>query len=239
MYPTYPFRSGLMAVLALLMTGLVARAQPGGDPASSRGFLGVMVGPVMEGGPGVVVLDVTRDTPAAHSGLKRGDRIIKLGDEPVEGVEPFLRAIAARKPGDELKLEVRRDGKEQTLTVTLGEWPGREAFRFPEVPGLRRPAYLGVQTQALTPELKKRLNVEAETGVVVTEVVPNSPAARAGLKRDDVITAVDDQPVKAPMQLRHVVQKAGPGKEVPLQVVRGKEKLSIRAPLREGRSAFS
>ncbi|MGO9468749.1 MAG: hypothetical protein ACLQIB_12870 [Isosphaeraceae bacterium] len=50
MYLTYPFRSGVMAVLALLMTGLVARAQPGSDSASSRGFLGVMVGPAMGGG---------------------------------------------------------------------------------------------------------------------------------------------------------------------------------------------
>ncbi|MGO9468750.1 MAG: PDZ domain-containing protein [Isosphaeraceae bacterium] len=49
---------------------------------------------------------MTRDTPAAHSGLKRGDTIIKLGDKPVEGVEPFLQAIAASKPGDELRLEI-------------------------------------------------------------------------------------------------------------------------------------
>ena len=64
--------------------------------------------------------------------------------------------------------------------------------------------------------------------------MPNSPAARAGLKRDDVITAVDERPVKAPADLSDAVQKAGPGKEVALRVVRGKEKLTIKATLREG-----
>jgi serine protease Do len=96
----------------------------------------------------------------------------------------------------------------------------------------------GVQTQALTSELKERLKVETDTGAVVTEVVPNSPAAKAGLKRDDVITAVEDRPVRAPADLRDAVQKAGTGKEVAVQVVRGKEKLSVVATLREGVFGF-
>jgi membrane-associated protease RseP (regulator of RpoE activity) len=74
--------------------------------------------------------------------------------------------------------------------------------------------------------------------VVVTEVVANSPAANAGLNRDDVIVAVDDQPVKAPADLREAVQKAGPGKEVTLQVARGAERTSLKATLREGNFGF-
>jgi len=67
------------------------------------------------------------------------------------------------------------------LTVTLGERPAPERT-FPDRPGVRRSAFLGVQTQTLTAELKTRLNVAVETGVVVTDVVPNSPAAKAGLE---------------------------------------------------------
>ena len=226
-----------LVVLVLLTVGLAVQAQPGSGAEAPRGYLGILVSPA-EGGTGVVVQEVTADSPAAKAGLKNGDRIVKLGDEEVTDIDQFVRAVAAKKPGDKLVLSVRRDGKEQQLTVTLGERADRERFTFPELPGLRQPAFLGVQTQALTAELKERLHVAADAGAVITEVVPNSPAAKAGLRRDDVITAVDDRPVKGPADLRDAVQKAGPGKEVTLQVVRGKERLAIKATLREGAFGF-
>jgi len=231
-------RAGLIAVLLLLTVGVLAWTQPRPADATPRGFLGVLVGPAEEGGTGVVVREVTPASPAAKAGLKKGDRIVKLGDQEVSDVEKFLRTVASKKPGDKLTLVVRRDGKEQSLTATLAEPTGRVAPGFPDLRGLRRPAFLGVQTQALTPELKERLKVDTDTGIVVTEVVPNSPAAKAGLKRDDVITAVDGRPVKDATDLRDAVQKAGPGKVVALQVVRGKEKFSVKALLREGAFGF-
>jgi len=91
-----------------------------------------------------------------------------------------------------------------------------------------------VQLQPLTPDLKKGLDTKAEAGVVITEVVLNSPAARAGLKANDVVTSVNDRKVQDPAQLREAVQQAGPGKEVTLQVVRGQEDLSLKAKLGEG-----
>lgn len=231
-------RTRSIAMLLLLTFGLAAWAQPGSAPESPRAYLGILMGPAEEGSAGIVVREVTPDGPAAKAGLKSGDRVVKLGDEDVTNVEKFLTAVAARKPGDKLALGILRDGKAQQLTVTLGERPAREVPAFPDLPGLRRPAFLGVQTQALTSELKERLKVESATGAVVTEVVPDSPAAKAGLKRDDVITAVDDRPVKTPADLRDSIQKAGAGKEVALRVLRGKEQLSVKATLREGTFGF-
>jgi predicted metalloprotease with PDZ domain len=86
----------------------------------------------------------------------------------------------------------------------------------------------------LTPDLKERLKVTAESGAVVSMVMPDSPAFKAGLKEDDVITAVDNQEVKTAEELRDAIQKAGPGKEVTLQVFRGNDKLTIKASLQEG-----
>lgn len=234
MYPLNPFRSGVTAVLLLLTVSLVVGAQAESEAKPPRSYLGVLVGPAEEGSKGIRLQEVTPEGPAAKAGLKKGDQIVKFGNEVIQDVEMFLRTVAAKKPGDRLTLGVIRDGKEHSLTVTLGERPGREAPALPSLGGLRRPAFLGVQTQPLTSELKEQLKVEAETGAVVTEVVPNSPAAKAGLKRDDVITAIDDQPVKDPTHLREAVQKAGPGKDVTLHVVRGKENLSVKATLRQG-----
>jgi len=225
-----------VVLLLLLAGGVLSWAQPGPGAETSRGYLGVLVGPGEEGG--IVVRDVEPGSPGAKSGLKKGDRVVKLEDEEVRDIEKFLRTVATRKPGDKLRLGVLRNGKEQSLAVTLGEAPAQEAPAFPGLASHRRPAFLGVQTQSLTPELKEQLKVEVDAGAVVTEVVPASPAAKAGLKREDVITSIDDRPVKVPTDLRDAVQKAGPGKEVALQIVRGKEKQTVKAKLGEGAVGF-
>src|SRR5262245_61264750 len=111
----YPLRSGVITTLVLLTSGLVAWAQPGDDPETRRGYLGVLVGPAEESGNGILVREVTPGGPAAKSGLRKGDRVVKLEDEEVRDVEKFLRAVAAKKPGDKLKLGVLRDGKEENL----------------------------------------------------------------------------------------------------------------------------
>jgi S1-C subfamily serine protease len=228
------------AALALAVTGLRAWGQ-GGEEKAARPYLGVEVGAGGEGERGAVVRDVTPGSPAAKAGLRAGDRVVRVGDQDVAGVEQFLRAVAAHKPGAKVNLRVARDGREQDLAAVLGERPAATRFPpagLPDLPGLRRPAFLGVQTRTLSPDLKRQLGVDADAGVVVTEVVANSPAAKAGVKRDDVITAADDRPVRSPADLREAVQQAGPGKDLALQVLRGSEKLSLKATPGEGAFGF-
>jgi S1-C subfamily serine protease len=160
--------------------------------------------------------------------------LVKVNDETVRDIEAFTRGIANHKPGDKIQVGIVRDGKEQTLTATLGERPAQEGPAFPEIRGQGRPAFLGVQAQPLTPELKEQVHAQADKGVVVMEVVPNSRAPKAGLKRDDVITAVDDLQIKALGDLFTAVQKAGSDKPITFHLMRGKENLSFKAALREG-----
>jgi serine protease Do len=228
-------RSGAIALSVLLTFGFAARAQPAAAPEAARGFLGVLLVPSEDGKAGIVVREVTPDTPAAKAGLKPGDRIVKLDKDDVSDVRAFLRTIASKKPGDKLTLGIVRDGKDQNLAVTVGERPTRT---IPPNPDRRRSAVLGVEARPMSPELKDRLKVDTDAGVVVTEVIPDSPAAKAGFKRDDVITAVDGKLVKTSTDLRDAVLKAGAGKEIALQVLRGKEKLTLKAKLQEGRPGF-
>jgi len=215
-----PALGGLLAVL--LLAAPPAGAQDGNPKSSARGYLGVMVAPTENADRGVVVRDIAPGSPAASSGLKNGDRITKIGDEEVRDVKSFMQSVAAKKPGEKLNLRVQRNDKEQTVSVTLAQRPANQEAG-PSGPGGpargsedgpttgRRPAFLGVQTQPLTPEAKKRLDIRSEGGVLVTEVVPNSPAAKAGLKNNDVITGINDRSITDPGQLREAVQKAGPG----------------------------
>src|SRR4030095_6897458 len=83
--------------------------------------------------------------------------------------------------------------------------------------------YLGVSVQEATPTLARALNVAAERGIVVVDVAPDSPAARAGLKRGDVITAADAMPVDDVGRFRNLIAEKPPGARVKLTFVREKD----------------
>jgi serine protease Do len=230
-----------LSVAVALVVGLAAvpraHAQP---PQPPRGFLGVVVDPE-QAESRVVVLQVPPDSPAAKAGLKAGDVINKVDGKDVRNAEAFVDALAGRKPGDKVALQITREGKDHEISATLTERPERRAEqpRSPlprEVPdplARLRGAYLGISMQELTPQLKNQLNLEADKGVVVTDVAPDSPAAKAHLKVDDVITALNDKPVSHPNELRRAILDSGAGKEVTLKVMRGTEKMEVKAQLAE------
>jgi len=218
------------------LTTPCAAAEPAGPP----GFLGVMVGPG-DDGKAVMIRDVAPGSPAATAGVKAGDRVVKVGKDEARDVDAFMKAVATHKPGDKLPLTVERDGKQQTLTATLGERPEPVARPQPPVPlvppvsqGGPAPAFVGVQVQPLTPELRDQLKVKAETGAVITEVAPGSPAEKGGLKKDDVVTAANDKPVRGPEDLREAVQHNGTDKDMALAVARGNEKVTVKVHPKAG-----
>jgi C-terminal processing protease CtpA/Prc len=98
----------------------------------------------------------------------------------------------------------------------------------------QRSAYLGVQTQQWTPSAKQRRDLKTEGGVEIMEAAPGSPASDAGLMSGDVIAAVNGRGITTPDQLYQVVQRAGPGREITLDVLRGEEKKKFRAVLSAG-----
>jgi S1-C subfamily serine protease len=235
------FVSGLVA-LSICPT---LAGQPAKDNAQPRAYLGVAVAPATEKDQGVSIHEVAPNSPAAQAGLKNGDRVVKLNGQALRGVQEFIDAIAAKKPGDKVSIQVRRDGKEQTLNATLANQPPPvRLFPGQGLPGsdgglgvnqiVPRAAFLGVQVERLNAERSKKLNVKGDTGVAVTDVVLNSPAAKAGLQRDDVILALDGKTVKTPQDLRNAVQRAGPGKDVTVRIQRGGNEKMLHASLENG-----
>jgi serine protease Do len=220
----------IATVVVCLGAALLVTGQP---PApSSRPYLGIFAEPAPAGAAhvGVFAREVTSGSPADKAGLKVGDEITKVGERDVKDFDDLVNTLAKHKPGDKVTFHVLRDGKDQDLTVTLGE---RQPPR-PERPLRIRPtAFLGVATMPLTAAERSRLGVKADRGAVVMEVVPNTPAAQAGLQRDDVITAVNDKPVNDPQGLRAAVSEVGAGKDINLTVLRGGETKHIKARLEE------
>jgi hypothetical protein len=206
---------------------------PRGEQRTSQAFLGIRGEPVADRPTGVLIRALDPNGPASQAGLRNGDIITAVGDKKVREFETLVNALAQHKPGDKVTLYFRRDGKDQNLEVTLGQRPAQPQNEA-AVPQATRPtAFLGVAAMPLTTEEKNRLGVTADNGAVIMEVAPNTPAAKAGLARDDVITAVNDQPITNPMQLRQAVQKAGPGKDVTIKALRGTETKEFKARLEE------
>jgi putative serine protease PepD len=90
-----------------------------------RGYLGIQTADAATG-TGAVIASVVPGGPAAHSGLRAGDRIVSIGDSPVAQADDVAAAIAAVKPGREVKLTVQRSGGgRRTVAVTLGARPAQ------------------------------------------------------------------------------------------------------------------
>jgi len=102
--------------------------------------------------------------------------------------------------------------------------------------------HLGVIVQDLTPDLAASFGLEAHDGVVVSQVLDDSPAAKAGLRRSDVILELDGKAVTGGVDLRNDVAMTAPGKKVRLTVQRDGKKRTIDvtiAPLPEQESVAS
>lgn len=171
-----------------------------------RGFLGVTIQGVepdmakafgLPHGGGALIGDVTPNGPAAKAGLQRGDVILQLDGQPITGPSDLSVHIAEMAPGSVAHLQIFRSGQEKTVDVTLGEYPEKGAAKA--APSGEEPeavALKGVQVQNLTPDVARQLNLPpSTTGVIVSQVDPNSAAAEAGLQRGDVIQEVNRKPV--------------------------------------------
>ena len=93
--------------------------------------------------------------------------------------------------------------------------------------------WLGVSIQDLTPELSKSLNIKQQNGALVADVVKDSPAEKAGLKRGDVITEFDKKPVENSTILRNLVSSTAPGKSAEIKIVRDGKEQTVNVTLTE------
>jgi S1-C subfamily serine protease len=175
-----------------------------------RGMLGVTIQPVtsdiarslgLEQVRGALVSDVTSDSPAAKAGLKRGDVIASIDGQAVKDGNELRNHVAQMAPGSSVKVGLLRDGKEQTVNVTLTERKIDGEAGTSDDSSSDSSGY-GMSIEPLTSDVARQLGVEATSGLVVTGVQPSSRAADAGLREGDVIEAVDGTAVKTAEALR-------------------------------------
>ena len=203
-------------------------------------FLGVTTD---EDENGAKVTDVTKESAAEKAGLKKDDIITKVGDKKVDGPESLSDVVRSFKPKEEITVQYKRDGKENSTKVTLGESKGSTpmAYSF-SGPGVARSfssPYIVSPRAPKAPRLNGIPKVEAwgdgegsnnfnfygdmfprhqklglkiqdteeGTGVKVLDVDKDSPAEKAGLKKDDVLTEVGGKKVANTDEAREQLQE--------------------------------
>jgi serine protease Do len=184
-----------------------------------RGYLGVNIQTLddamaevygAKGRRGAIVLDVVPDSPADRAGLRRDDIIVEYNGRAVTGSEQLRNMVALTAPGTRVTLKILREGREQTLTVEVGELKEERAGgQWGEGPE-RGATLSGIEVQELTPAVQRRYDIPRQiTGVLIVDLAPGSPAAEAGLMPGDVIQEINRQPIRTVADFRRMVADVG------------------------------
>jgi serine protease Do len=146
---------------------------------------------------GVLIGDVSPNSPAQAAGLQRGDIILEVNGKPMTDSNQLRMAISMLQPGSAAKLKVVRDGSQREFAIKLHELPTEQAENDNEKGGQQQVS-AGIEVANLTPKILQQLNLPSTTtGVVVKGVSPSSPLADSGLRKGDVIQEVNHTPVKS------------------------------------------
>ena len=212
----------------------------------NRGYLGVQmqsITPDMEDAlgltstNGVLVANVVPDGSAAKSGIKAGDVIVGFGDSMVKTMHDLGRHVAQTPAGQTVPVKVLREGKPQTISVTIAERKDDEILASAMgAGGDAGKGQLGLQLGPLSPAARAQFEIPQNvTGAVVMGVQPDSPAEEQGLREGDVVVRIDNTEVKAPSDVSDAVKKATKAgkKAVALLVHRGNQDQFVAIPLKD------
>lgn len=163
---------------------------------------------------GAIITSVSQSGPAEKAGLKRGDVVTAINNQPVIDSNSLRNLVASNAPGTTITVAATRDGKSQNYQVALAELPERPKPESDEdtssstAPSSEK---FGLTLQNLTAESANRFGLDpTDQGLLVTRVNPGGVAANAGIRQGDLIQEVNRKPVKSFVEFTAAVQLSGP-----------------------------
>lgn len=257
--------SKVMVLFALMALLSVPTLQAGPDN-DRPGWLGVNIRTINEqlydqldlklpDASGVLVLSVVEDSPAEKAGLQKNDVIVSVDGTKLTDADQLRELVAEHKDGDEVSLRVIRDGDSWDLKATLTareqnrrfEWfddnngsipPQNFDYHFFSDSSNEPVGYLGIGMSPLTDQLGKFFGADNSDGVLITEVVKDGPAEKAGLKAGDVILEVNGEKIKGTGNLSAVIQKMAKGDKADIKLMRDRKVKSLPVELDEKEAQF-
>ena len=208
-----------------------------------RGWLGVRIQPVspdiaetlgLKGQDGALIAGVTKDGPAEKAHIQNGDVVLSFNGTKLKEMRTLPRVVAETAIDSKVPVEIWRNGKLQTLDVTVAELPddqkpaaaaGEKTKKIPS-PNVDMGA-MGLKIAPLSDELKQKYKLDDKaTGVVITEVTDGGLASDRGLKPGDLIVEVQQQSVASPAELmKHLAEARDAGRKSVLLLVQNKDGL--------------
>jgi len=200
----------------------------------TRGWLGVVIQNVdedlaqsfhLEKAKGILVSEVADNSPAKAAGLQQGDVMLALDGVPLNDVTDLRNKIAMTTPDTTIKLQIIRNGHEQSIAVTIGEQPS--SFGTPAQKKISRPQSdstlenMGLSLQDLNADLADQFNYTKGQGVLIAQVAPDSPAARVGLRPGQLIEEVNQTRIHSLAELKNILKKTGNPKKILLRIRAG------------------
>jgi len=197
-----------------------------------RGWLGVHVQNVtdeiaeslgLQRPTGALVANVSPDGPAAAAGIKPSDVILKFDGQSIDNMRDLPRAVVETPIGKDVPVELLRDGETMDLTVKIGRLPEddevADAAEDEQLPDTLEPQsedLLGLTIAPLTDALRSKYRIGNKIdGVIITDVEPDSPAAKKNVKPGDVIVEVTQEEVHQPQDVvtrLQAVKRSGRGR---------------------------
>ncbi len=199
----------------------------------SRGQLGVSMTSVnddivkafkLASGAGAAVVDVTPGSGAAKAGIQAGDIILAYNGKDLQQASDLPPLVGMTKPGSKVPVEILRNGKRQTLEVTIGEAKRDSDAVDNQLAGSASAhsgsAALGLAVQSIDNDTRKQLGLTSGQGVVIADIT-GAVAAQAGLRAGDVILMVNQQKIGSVAAFEAATKGVKPGTTVLLLVRRG------------------
>lgn len=165
---------------------------------------------------GAVIAQVMPRSTAARAGLREGDVVLRVNGRPIRDGSALRNAIGLLEVGASVQLDILRDGKPLTINARVGEYVPATA----EGDAIN-PRLAGASFEDIGPGSPLAGRVQ---GVRIAQVESGSPAARAGLRSNDVITAVNHRAISSTAELR----RAAAGRDaLLLNITRGRAELNL------------
>jgi S1-C subfamily serine protease len=219
------------AIPVNMVRGVIASAQ-GGSNVVRRPWLGAKLQNVtqeiadglgLKRPTGALVASITAKSPAARAGLKTGDLIVSVDNQPIEDPNAFDYRFATKALGGQAQLGVIRGGHETKVAVVLQTAP--ESPRDEAVIRARSPL-LGATVANLSPALAEELRLDSTAeGVAVIDVAAGSVAQSLGFQKGDVVVAVNNEQIANTGDLQRVVAK--PSRLWRVTINRGGQQISV------------
>lgn len=180
-----------------------------------RGWLGVNIQEVTSelaeqfGAPdnsGALIGDVVEESPSEAAGLRRGDIIRTYKEILVRNPTQLRSLVAQTTPGTKVQLTVLRDGEIQEIYLSVGEIPENlTAMSKSRGDTKESHALSGLTVQPVPPG-----STRDDQGIIITRVMPNSPAGQAGLRKGDIILELNRAIIRKIDDFERLVRKLGP-----------------------------